>query len=183
MVYLHTREVASRGKEWNFWSSPVTRQELVLRQCWSLSDLWGGKDIGYLSAATLRLKFENDPMSLPCKVDSKGEHSNRLNHAPSRDHKLISNEVTATTTKKSFPFLIGSMSPERIGVEAANLLFDTTKHASHLCNHSKVEKRSPWKLLLLLLSHFIHWLRKWGHRAIWTWYRTMLQELKLSHSE
>ena len=32
------------------------------------------------------------------------------------------------------------MSPERIGVEAANLLFDTTKHASHLCNHSKVEK-------------------------------------------
>ena len=32
------------------------------------------------------------------------------------------------------------MSPERIGVEAAHLLFDTTKHASHLCNHSKVEK-------------------------------------------
>ena len=54
MVYLHTREVASRGKEWNFWSSPETRQELVLRQCWSLSGLWGGKIIGYLSAATIR---------------------------------------------------------------------------------------------------------------------------------
>ena len=98
MVYLHTREVASRGEEWNFWSSPETRQELVLRQCWSLSGLWGGKNIYYLSAATLGLKFGNDPMSLPCKVDSKGKHSNRLNHAPSRDHKLISKEVTTTTT-------------------------------------------------------------------------------------
>ena len=37
------------------------------------------------------------------------------------------------------------MSPERIGVEAAHLLFDTTKHASHLCNHSKVEKKVAMK--------------------------------------
>ena len=52
-------------------------------------------------------------------------------------------EITSSSQRKSQQqqqFPIGSMSPERIGVEAANLLFDTTKHASHLCNHSKVEK-------------------------------------------
>ena len=45
-----------------------------------------------------KIKIRKDPMSIPRKVDSKGKHSDRLNHAPSRDHKLISKEVTTTTT-------------------------------------------------------------------------------------
>ena len=60
------------------------------------------------------------------------------------------------------------MSPERIGVEAANLLFDTTKHASHLCNHSKVEK----SLHENYFDYYYHILYTgWedgGHWAIWT---------------
>ena len=43
-------------------------------------------------------------------------------------------------------------------------------------------KKSWWKLLSIILSHFIHWLRKWGHWAIWTWYQRILQELNLSCS-